>query len=78
MLFLSHLKANPSPHSAPDVGLDPVEPALAKNEPGQDAIATKSEGRKRGRPRKVEEEATAEKTEARQEAGRRQKSLFDF
>jgi len=79
----STVNATPEPHEAdssppsPAVGPGPVEPAM-RSEPGKDAIATKPEARKRGRPRKLEDEAKAEKTEARPEAGRRQKSLFDF
>lgn len=71
-------EADPRPHSAPDVGPGPVEPALAKNEPGQDGIAAKPESRKRGRPRKLGEEEKAEKTEAKPVAAKRQKSLFEF
>jgi replication factor C large subunit len=71
------LQAYPSPPSLA-AGPCPVEPALAKNEPGQDGIDAKPDARKRGRPRKLEEGAKAEKTVARAEAGRRQKSLFDF
>jgi hypothetical protein len=80
----STVNATPEPHVAdssppsPAVGLSQVEPALAKNDPCQDAIATKPEGRKRCRQGKVEEEAKEEKAKAKPEVGRRQKSLFDF
>ena len=44
----------------------------AESQPGS---AAKPEGRKRGRPKKVEGEG---KSEAKPGAGKRQKSLFDF
>lgn len=68
-------QADPS-LAAPVGGAGPVEPDVAARE--QEGTAAKPEGRKRGRPRKLEEEAKAEKTEAKPEAGKRQKSLFDF
>jgi replication factor C large subunit len=70
-----HLMEDPSlPASA--VGPGPVEPVASTQ--GQDGTAVISEGRKGGRPRKAEEEAKAEKTEAKPVARKRQKSLFDF
>ena len=68
------------PDADPELRTEPGERVVAKSEPGQNGVAAKPEGRKRGRPRKAEEEA-AEKTEAKpekKEAGKRQKSLFDF
>ena len=62
--------ADPSLPAGPEVGPSPAEPAAAK-----------SEAKKRGRPRKAESEAKVEiKTapEAKTEAGKKQKSLFDF
>jgi replication factor C large subunit len=56
--------------AGPEVGPSPAEPAEAK-----------SEAKKRGRPRKAESEAKAEikaAPEAKTEAGKKQKSLFDF
>ena len=54
--------------SSPSVSPSPEEP-----------VAAKSEAPKRGRPRKAESEPKVEtKTEAMPEAGKRQKSLFDF
>ena len=58
---------------APAVGPQPEEPAAAAG--GQEATAAKTEGRKRGRPKKAESEG---KAEAKPGAGKRQKSLFDF
>ena len=58
---------------APAVGPQPEEPVVAaESQPGNVA---KPEGRKRGRPKKAESEG---KAEAKQGAGKRQKSLFDF
>jgi len=63
--------AKPGLLVAPAVGPGPAEPAAAK-----------SEGKKRGRPRKAESEAKVEpmeaKPEAKTETGKKQKSLFDF
>ena len=62
--------AEPILPAGPEVGPSPAEPAAAK-----------SEAKKRGRPRKAESEAKAEikaAPEAKTEAGKRQKSLFDF
>ncbi len=63
------LEEGPSPLAAPA-----VEPVQA-----EPTAAAKPEARKRGRPRKVESEPKVEtKAEAVPEAGKRQKSLFDF
>ena len=62
--------AEPSLPAASTVEAGPAEPA-----------AMKSDGKKRGRPRKAESEAKVEikaAPEAKTEAGKRQKSLFDF
>jgi replication factor C large subunit len=64
------LKVEPA---APAVGPKPEEPAAAAE--GQDGISVKTEGRKRGRPKKAESEG---KAEAKPGAGKKQKSLFDF
>jgi replication factor C large subunit len=55
-------------------------PSQLSASPGQEEpVAAKSEAPKRGRPRKAESEPRVEKkAEAAQEAGKRQKSLFDF
>ncbi len=53
--------------------------ALPASPAPEEPAATKPEARKRGRPRKVESEPKVEtKAEAVPEAGKRQKSLFDF
>ena len=70
-------QVDPGQLGAPAIVHSPVE-AVIKSEPGQDGIAAKPEARTRGRPRKVEEEANAEKTVTKPGAGKRQKSLFDF
>jgi len=57
----------------PAVGPQPEEPVAAAE--GLEGSAAKPEGRKRGRPKKAESEGKAEK---KMDAGKRQKSLFDF
>jgi replication factor C large subunit len=62
--------AEPILPASPEVGPSPAEPAEAK-----------SEGKKQGRPHKAESEPKVEvkaAPEAKTEAGKKQKSLFDF
>jgi replication factor C large subunit len=66
--------AEPPEEGLSQTAASAVEPAQA-----EPTAAAKPEARKRGRPRKAESEPKVEmKTEAVPEAGKKQKSLFDF
>jgi replication factor C large subunit len=77
------------PHLVADAGLGSAEtggtaktppedaPGSTKSLPDEPVQAAKPEPRKRGRPRKAEEEPKVEK-KAAPETGKRQKSLFEF
>jgi hypothetical protein len=66
----------------PPQAVEPILPAASAVEASSaEIVAAKSVGKKRGRPRKAESEAKVEvkaAPEAKTEAAKRQKSLFDF